>query len=619
MGIGVFQHGWWNGACAAAGSEHVELPIAGHPSGNAYCADLAGRLENGERVVASGVTRGGDLWIDNGGTGLGFVRDEAAATGLRLAHEAAGATLCSHLIDPLSTSFQGVDWRVLWQSLRSRSWVKAVWDKAHAIELARFGVPNVLHLPMAAPDRAYDAGVVDPARVRPVVSFVGGQNTRYFANGNSVPTRNLLAGTIAQSSRGSSGVPAFRDVYFDLYHLGAPIDPAESIDVVVPKVIDYYAHKLFHHAALCIRNRDRFVIFLSQKLGARFELVGRGWDSAYGLPCRPQIGSTDDYFAHLRETAININLVNGNAETGLNMRHFEITAAGGFMLCHAQPELTDNFVPDKECVVFHDEEELLQKIEYYLEHPDERVAIALAGQRRTLSQHLYRHRLERVIQVLSPRAAPVSFSSGNWVEDCKALLPQADVILDCGANVGQMAGSLRKQYPRAEIYCFEPVQSVFLRLKEVCADIRAHAVRKAVSDRVGRTRINLTTSPEANSLLEYQEGNPCAQWTWVTGTEEIEVCTLDRWCQESGVDPKRVGLIKLDVQGAELKALFGARKLLETVRLVLVEVSFVPIYKDCPLFVEIDAYMRECGYRRQAVYPSDQPQNWADALYIKGL
>lgn len=129
--------------------------------------------------------------------------------------------------------------------------------------------------------------------------------------------------------------------------------------------------------------------------------------------------------------------------------------------------------------------------------------------------------------------------------------------------------------------------------------------------------INLTASDEANSLLDFQEGNPCAEWTRVVDREEVEVCTLDRWCQDNDIDPKRVNILKLDVQGAELQALYGARKLLETTKVVYLEVSFVPIYKDIPLFGEIDGFLRECGYRRHAIYPSDQPQNWADALYVK--
>jgi hypothetical protein len=127
----------------------------------------------------------------------------------------------------------------------------------------------------------------------------------------------------------------------------------------------------------------------------------------------------------------------------------------------------------------------------------------------------------------------------------------------------------------------------------------------------------LTASPEANSLLAFEAGNPCARWTREVGEETVEVCTLDRWCQERGIEPARVSIIKLDVQGAELKALYGARRLLETAKAVYLEVSFVPIYKDGPLFHEVDAFLRECGYRRHAVYPSDQPNHWGDALYVK--
>ena len=66
-----------------------------------------------------------------------------------------------------------------------------------------------------------------------------------------------------------------------------------------------------------------------------------------------------------------------------------------------------------------------------------------------------------------------------------------------------------------------------------------------------------------------------------------------------------------------MAALKGAEKILESAKAVHLEVSFVPIYKNCPLFGDIDAFMTKRGYRRHAVYPSDQPHNWGDALYVK--
>lgn len=615
--IGVFQHGWWEGACRALTHDVVLLPVALPPGGNAYAADLAARVQNGTVVASTLRDQPVDLLLDNGATGLGFVRGSAGGDDLQIAHETSGVVLCSHFIDPLTTVFQGLDWRIAWQCLQSQSWVKAVWDRAQVAELTRFGAPNVMHLPMAAPDRIYDTRPLDPSKCQDVVSFVGGQNTNYFSQNVTVPTTSLFAGVMAHAIRADLPGLTFCEIYHDTYGIGEPPKDEDDLATRADKVMTYFNAKLFYHASLCLRNRDRFVIFLKRQLGDKFYLVGTGWDTAYGLSTAPRFETSDAYFNHFREAAINLNLVNGNAETGLNMRHYEITAAGGFLLCYEQPELGEHFEIGKECAVFRNESDLLDKIEYYLANPEERVAIAQAGQQRTLNHHLYRHRLQTVLQAIQPGPPPVEYATTKLWDDVKSLLPEADIVLDCGANIGQMARSFRNTYPGAEIYSFEPVRSVFEQLRKTCEEVNAHAVRKAVADRDGTATINLTASAEANSLLDFQEGNPCAKWTRVVGRETVEVCSLDRWCRDNDIDTRRVDLVKLDVQGAELQALKGAPALLETARLIYLEVSFVPIYKDCPLFGEIDGFLKAAGYRRHAVYPSDQPKHWGDALYVK--
>jgi hypothetical protein len=70
-----------------------------------------------------------------------------------------------------------------------------------------------------------------------------------------------------------------------------------------------------------------------------------------------------------------------------NMRIFEVTGSGGFLLTERFDNLSDLFRDGEEIVTYGDEAEMLNKIGYYLAHPDERLAIAERGQRRCLEVH----------------------------------------------------------------------------------------------------------------------------------------------------------------------------------------------------------------------------------------
>src|SRR5690606_12637588 len=54
--------------------------------------------------------------------------------------------------------------------------------------------------------------------------------------------------------------------------------------------------------------------------------------------------------------------------------------------------------------------------------------------------------------------------------------------------------------------------------------------------------------------------------------------------------------LHMDVQGAELQCLKGAEKLLEKVLVVQAEVLFLPMYKNQPLFSEVEIFLRERGF-----------------------
>jgi len=67
--------------------------------------------------------------------------------------------------------------------------------------------------------------------------------------------------------------------------------------------------------------------------------------------------------------------------------------------------LDDLFRIGKELVTYRDDQDLVQKIEYYLAHDEERNAIAAAGQARTMGEHTYAHRAEALIRAVAATPA----------------------------------------------------------------------------------------------------------------------------------------------------------------------------------------------------------------------
>ena len=76
-----------------------------------------------------------------------------------------------------------------------------------------------------------------------------------------------------------------------------------------------------------------------------------------------------------------------NIREGIPLRVMDILGSGGFLITNYRKALCNVFEDDKDLVVYYDEYDLLQKIDYYLSHEEERIRIAENGRRKVLSQH----------------------------------------------------------------------------------------------------------------------------------------------------------------------------------------------------------------------------------------
>jgi spore maturation protein CgeB len=81
-------------------------------------------------------------------------------------------------------------------------------------------------------------------------------------------------------------------------------------------------------------------------------------------------------------------------------RNFEIPGCGSFLLTEEADGLEDYYQIGKEIVCFKDIKDCIEKIKYYLTHEEEREAIAKAGYTRTLHDHTYEKRFNKIFKII---------------------------------------------------------------------------------------------------------------------------------------------------------------------------------------------------------------------------
>jgi FkbM family methyltransferase len=149
---------------------------------------------------------------------------------------------------------------------------------------------------------------------------------------------------------------------------------------------------------------------------------------------------------------------------------------------------------------------------------------------------------------------------------------RSDIIFDVGANTGQTTRGLIQYFPNAHIYCFEPVASTFAKLrKNYWQNARIHPVQQALGNQFEQISIELHNDSELNTLV----ANSPRLEDLSGETEAVQVITIDQFCRDAKLS--HIDVLKMDVQGWEVKVLSGASTLLSQnkVRFVLSEVACV--------------------------------------------
>lgn len=189
------------------------------------------------------------------------------------------------------------------------------------------------------------------------------------------------------------------------------------------------------------------------------------------------------------------------------------------------------------------------------------------------------------------------------------LLGPSAVVVEAGAHNGSDTAELAELFPDGHIHAFEPVDALRSELALRMGGVGNVSVYPyALWSSGGTMTMNLSggSSDASSSLLvpkEHLEVHPS-----VTFQTAVEVPTigLDVWSERYAV--RRVDLLWLDLQGAELEVLASAPRLLGTVRAIYSEVNFQELYQGAGLYPQLRAVLAAHGFRVSA-----EDLRWKDA------
>ncbi|MCK4500347.1 glycosyltransferase [Candidatus Babeliales bacterium] len=131
------------------------------------------------------------------------------------------------------------------------------------------------------------------------------------------------------------------------------------------------------------KNREQWIKCLSPFF--KVYVWGGSWWRARTLRKETNIhlmhrsATLEDYSRVVCESKICLNFLTLENRDQSNLRNFEIPACKGFQLCNRTEQLKNIFKEDKEICLYETEQELINKIRYYLKHKDERIEIAKKG------------------------------------------------------------------------------------------------------------------------------------------------------------------------------------------------------------------------------------------------
>lgn len=124
-----------------------------------------------------------------------------------------------------------------------------------------------------------------------------------------------------------------------------------------------------------------------------------------GVRSLPQLNYEEELPKVYHLSKINISTTLHSITSGIPLRVFDIMGAGGFLLTNYQPELEELFTPGVDLAVYHNLDEMMELVKYYLAHDKERIRIAMNGYQKVRANYCYEKQVERIMRQVQQTGA----------------------------------------------------------------------------------------------------------------------------------------------------------------------------------------------------------------------
>lgn len=201
------------------------------------------------------------------------------------------------------------------------------------------------------------------------------------------------------------------------------------------------------------------------------------------------------------------------------------------------------------------------------------------------------------------------------------------ILFDVGACEGEESIRYKKIFPESSVFLFEPLPSNQQLITENIEKYKLEnltLIPVALSDEDGYTEFYTSSGQpdEIQTDLDWDFGNKSSsllapqienlpKWLVFKEIIHVQTMTLDFFLNKNKI--LNVDFLHMDVQGAELKVLYGAKEKIKNIKAIWLEVSNVELYKNQPFSNEIELFMKKNNFH---LIKSEFSGEFGDQFYI---